>query len=427
MLRAAAWVAALAYAGALHAAEPASPRKDSATLSKVAELVNPSVVVIDVTGRETNADGAAVVSRSTGTGVLWSADGDIVTAAHVLEGALAVSVRLYDGRRFPGRLLGRDMATDLAVLHVDATQLPAARLGSSVALSQGDSLLAIGAPFGLSYSLSAGVLSAKGRGGIGANAIEDYLQTDAALNPGNSGGPLCDLQGRVVGINAMVVADTRGIGFAVPVEMAQVVAAELRAHGRVSRPWLGVDFQDLTPDLAEAMGAQSYMGVLLGSVRDPGPGASAKLAPGDVLVRFAGRPLRSGRDLVAALTELRPRQSVQAEVWRKGALYQTTLVLGERPEAPASPLPMERPSPELGLGLYVRAAEKTQTAGRVRIDRVALGTAADRAALKKGDLIVEANGKALPTVAEVNAALLHGAVLLHVSRGERSFWVALHR
>lgn len=392
----------------------------------VAEVVNPSVVVVDVTGRESNAEGSVVVSRSTGTGVVWNAEGDIVTAAHVLDGALAVSVRLYDGRRFPARLVGRDLATDLAVMHVEATNLRPATRGRSLDLSQGDWLVAIGAPYGLSYSMTAGVLSAKGRGGIGANAIEDYLQTDAALNPGNSGGPLCDLQGRVVGINAMVVADTRGIGFAVPVEMASAVARELSLRGHVARPWLGVDFQDLTPDLAKALGAEPYSGVLLGGVSPAGPGVLAKLAPGDVLTRMAGKALHAGRDLVASLTELRPGQSVVVEVWRRGARYQTSIVLAERPEAALAPLPMERASAEPGLGLTLHAATGARDP-YARVERVALGSAADRAALRKGDLLLAADGAERPSPADVTRASVDGALLLHVQRGAKSFWVALHK
>ncbi len=389
--------------------------------------MSPSVVVIDVTGRESNGDGSAVVSRSTGTGVIWTESGDVLTAAHVLDGALALSVRLLDGRRFSARVVGRDLSTDLALLHVDASGLQPAERGQSLSLSQGDWLVAIGAPYGLSYSVTAGVLSAKGRGGIGANLIEDYLQTDAALNPGNSGGPLCDLKGRVVGINAMVVADTRGIGFAVPVEMAVEVAKQLAARGHVSRPWLGVDYQDLTPDLARAMGAEPYSGVLLGGVNAAGPGMQAKLSPGDIVTRLGSASLHLGHDLARALSPLHPGQQVSLEVWRKGVRYQTQMVLGERPDGPPAPLPMESAPRASGLGLTVRAADKSVRNERsTRVASVVLGSAADRAALRKDDRILNADGQENPTVSDIARLSADGTLLLQVSRGARTFWAALH-
>lgn len=411
----------------MHSTAWASEAPPSSPFSRVAEQVNPSVVVIDVTGRESAPDDSTTVTRSTGTGVIWSAAGEVVTAAHVLEGAVAVSVRLYDGRRYAARLLGRDMATDLAVLRIDAKDLKPAKLGRSMDLAQGDWVVAIGSPYGLSYSVTAGVLSAKGRGGIGANVIEDYLQTDASLNPGNSGGPLCDLSGRVVGINSMVVAETRGIGFSVPVEMASAVASALVQRGRVSRPWLGVDFQDLTPDLARAMGAEPYLGVLLGGVQPAGPGAPAKLSPGDVLTRLAGQPLKVGRDLVSVLTTLSPGQVVSAEVWRKGERYQTQITLAERPESSPPLLPMERPSAEQGLGLVLRAKGKASKDGYAVVDKVALGSAADRAAVRRGDLVLAADGVDKPTPADLTRVSADGEVLLHLMRGARSFWVALKK
>ncbi len=200
----------------------------------VAERASPSVVQIDVTAHDDKADllahflghssGDEPIARGTGSGVVFTADGAILTNNHVVESALTINVRLRDGRTLPARLVGRDPATDLAVVKVDATGLVPAKFADSEASRVGESVVAIGSPFGLGYSVTAGVLSAKGRGGLGMNAIEDYLQTDASINPGNSGGPLCNLQGDVLGINTMIVGRGQGIGFAVPSNLAQHVA-----------------------------------------------------------------------------------------------------------------------------------------------------------------------------------------------------------
>ena len=175
-----------------------------------------------------------------GSGVVFTPDGAILTNNHVVEEALTINVRLRDGRYLPARLVGRDPATDLAVVKVDATGLTPAKFADSDAARVGEWVVAIGSPFGLGYTVTAGVLSAKGRGGLGMNAIEDYLQTDASINPGNSGGPLCNLQGDVLGINTMIVGRGQGIGFAVPSNLAQRVAAQILKTGHVSRAWLGV-------------------------------------------------------------------------------------------------------------------------------------------------------------------------------------------
>src|SRR5580692_10038709 len=229
----------------------------------VADRVSPSVVQIDITARADDKaeffshffgrPGDEPIARGTGSGVVFTPDGAVLTNNHVVESALTINVRLRDGRTLPARLIGRDPATDLAVVKVDTTGLTPAKFADSDAARVGESVVAIGSPFGLGYSVTAGVLSAKGRGGLGMNAIEDYLQTDASINPGNSGGPLCNLQGEVLGINTMIVGRGQGIGFAVPSSIAQRVGDQLLKGGHVSRPWLGVAVQDVTPELATAL------------------------------------------------------------------------------------------------------------------------------------------------------------------------------
>lgn len=228
----------------------AAARRLGDAFAKVAESVSPSVVQIDVTVHGDDAApvfGGGFVQRGMGSGVILSADGAILTNNHVIEGARAINVRFYDGRILEATVAGRDPATDLAVLLVQATALPAARFGDSDRARVGEWVLAIGSPFGLGYSVTTGVLSAKGRGGVGVNAVEDYLQTDASINPGNSGGPLVDLDGEVLGINTMIVSRGQGIGLAVPSALALKVAADLRAKGHVERAWAGTGSKTSRP------------------------------------------------------------------------------------------------------------------------------------------------------------------------------------
>ena len=220
----------------------AEARKLSDAFVAVAEKTSPSVVQLDVTTKNEREDQLAKmlglgdsspVARGMGSGVIMTPDGAILTNNHVVEEALTINVRLRDGRYLPARLVGRDPSTDLAVVKVDATGLTPAKLADSDASRVGEWVVAIGSPFGLGYTVTAGVVSAKGRGNIGMNAIEDYIQTDASINPGNSGGPLCNLDGAVVGINTMIVGRGTGIGFAVPSNIAKRVAEQILKTGRV--------------------------------------------------------------------------------------------------------------------------------------------------------------------------------------------------
>ncbi|MEI7894719.1 MAG: trypsin-like peptidase domain-containing protein, partial [Myxococcales bacterium] len=249
----------------------AEARRLSEAFVAVADRVSPSVVQLHITSRDPRAEalqqwfGSAQgvdspIARGMGSGVMFTADGAILTNNHVVEDALTINVRLRDGRVLPARLLGRDPATDLAVVKVEGQNFVPARLANSDAARVGEWVVAIGSPFGLGYTVTAGVLSAKGRGGLGMNSIEDYLQTDASINPGNSGGPLCDLDGRVIGINTMIVGKASGIGFAVPSNMADRVARQILATGRVQRAWMGVGVQDLTPELATALKLEAKPG-----------------------------------------------------------------------------------------------------------------------------------------------------------------------
>jgi Do/DeqQ family serine protease len=425
-------------------ASTAEARRLSEGFVAVAERASPSVVQIDVTAHDEKADmlarmfgraGEEPVARGMGSGVVLSPDGAVLTNNHVVEDALTINVRLRDGRTLPARLVGRDPATDLAVVKVDATGLTPAKFADSDAARVGEWVVAIGSPFGLGYTVTSGVLSAKGRGGLGMNAIEDYLQTDASINPGNSGGPLCNLQGEVLGINTMIVGKGQGIGFAVPSNMAQRVAAQLLKTGHVSRAWLGVAVQDLTPDLAAALKVQPGAGALINSVAEGGPAFRANVRPGDVIASVGGHAVHDGHDLVRETIALAVGQQVPLEIVRGGNHYGAMATLSERPEAPVQAAPAQLPvQPSRGLGLVLRDLAPGQSAqmglgGKSLpiVTQIAPGTVADRAGLKVGDIIVECNGTADPTSASIAESAKNGPLLLRVHRGDNYFYAALKK
>jgi serine protease Do len=411
----------------------------------VAERASPSVVQIDVTARNDKADaflrffgrggGDEPIARGMGSGVVFSPDGAILTNNHVVEEALTISVRLRDGRYLPARLVGRDPATDLAVVKIDASGLTPAKFADSDATRVGEWVVAIGSPFGLGYTVTAGVLSAKGRGGLGMNDIEDYLQTDASINPGNSGGPLCNLQGDVIGINTMIVGRGQGIGFAVPSNMAQRVAGQILKTGHVSRAWLGLSVQDLTPEIAVAMHLGPGAGALINSVSPDGPAYRANVRTGDVIAGVAGHGVHDGHDLVRETISHDVGQPVQLEIIRNGQHYAATVTLSERPEAAIPPVPAQQQSlPHQGLGLIVRDLAPQQAAQMgfaakplPAVTQVTPGSPADREGLRVGDVIVEANGISEPTSNQVADAARSGSLLLRLKRGERYFYAALRK
>jgi Do/DeqQ family serine protease len=426
-------------------AATAEARRLSDGFVAVADRVSPSVVQIDVTARDEKADALSrffgrggrdePVARAMGSGVIFAPDGTILTNNHVVEDALTINVRLRDGRYLPAVLVGRDPATDLAVVRVDAAGLPSAKLADSDAARVGEWVVAIGSPFGLGYTVTAGVLSAKGRGGIGMNVIEDYLQTDASINPGNSGGPLCNLQGEVLGINTMIVGRGQGIGFAVPSSIALRVADQIIKTGRVSRPWLGVAVQDVTPEIAAALHATAGAGALVNNVAPDGPARGSNLRPGDVIASVAGRPLHDAHDLIRETIVHEVGQAVPLEIIRGGKHYGLSVTLTERPERAPEPTPAQQPvSGQQGMGLVVRdlpaevAAQRGFPAKPLSVlTRVAPGSAADRAGLRVEDAIVEANGVADPTSSQVADAAKTGSLLLRVKRGDAYFYAGLSR
>ena len=272
-----------------------------------------------------------------GSGVIVSPNGYILTNNHVVEGADDIEVVLNDTRRAKAKVIGTDPETDLAILKIELDKLPVIVLGSSDTLQVGDSVLAIGNPFGVGQTVTSGIVSALGRNQLGINTFENFIQTDAAINPGNSGGALVDTQGRLLGINTAIYSrsgGSMGIGFAIPVSTGKQVLESIVKDGQVTRGWIGVEPQDLSPEIAEAFGikpdAVKAGGVILTGVLQNGPAAQAGILPGDVILEVAGKPVRTVTELLSAVAGLKPGTSAPLGVLRKDKKTDIAVVPGTR-------------------------------------------------------------------------------------------------
>lgn len=422
--------------------KPALPASSAAqvlgdTFVTVAEKVSASVVQIDVATRASagvvvgdgTADRAMPHRRGTGSGIVIAASGAILTNDHVIDNAEGITVRFADGRQLPATIAGRDPEADLAVLRVDARDLVPVKFADSDTARVGEWVVAIGSPYGFGHSVTAGVLSAKGRGGLGATAEEDFLQTDASIHPGNSGGPLVRLDGQVVGINTMIVGQgvSGSVGFAVPSNLARRVADKLLAHGKVARPFVGMHLQEVTPELADELGVPAGAGALVSSVAAGGPAEKGNVKAGDVILEAGGKPVVSAHDLVRDLLAHEPSTEVPFVVVRAGKRYQTKVALVARHESAHVRIAAPPPRTTSGLGLVLRdRVEPSGLVGSFVVD-VVPGSSADRAGLRAGDLVVEADGKSEPDNAAMTEAARDGRLLVRVRRGERQFFAALRR
>ncbi len=376
----------------------------------------------------------------TGSGVVVdAARGHILTNNHVVGGADAITVKLADGRQFEAEIVGTDPPTDLAVIRIGADNLSEAHLGDSDAMQVGEWVIAIGNPFGLELTVTSGVVSAKGRSNLTTATYQDYIQTDAAINPGNSGGPLVNLKGEVIGINSVIISPTRtfaGYGFAIPSNMAKEVLEQLADTGTVTRGYLGFEFQDLTPDIAEGLGLpREARGVVVPHVHAGFPAEKAGIEPNDVVVRFNGKPVTSANQLLNLVAQTPPDTKVTLTVLRDGKEVELTATLTERPSeqalARAQVLELEQ---RLGLqvtDLTSQLAEQLGVQGErgVVVTDVAPDSPAGQAGLRPGDLIKALNRKPVPDVTTFRRVLSElgdapRAVLL-VKSGGRSYFVAL--
>jgi serine protease Do len=277
-------------------------------------------------------------SSSLGSGVIVSENGYILTSNHVVKGAEDIKVTLFDKRELKGKIVGTDPRTDLAVIKIDAKDLPIAKIGESAKLKAGDVVLAIGAPFGLNQSITMGIVSAVGRSNVGIADLEDFIQTDAAINPGNSGGALVNTYGEVVGVNTAIFSTSggyMGIGFAVPSDMAKVVMESIIKQGKVIRGWLGVSIQDLTPELAKSLGIKHQNGALVADVVKDSPAAKAGLRRGDVVTEFNGKPVENATMLRNLVSSAAPGKTADVKFVRDGKEQTVTVTLTEFKEKKA--------------------------------------------------------------------------------------------
>ena len=273
-----------------------------------------------------------------GSGVIVSPDGYILTNNHVVEGADEIEVTLTDSRRARARVIGTDPDTDLAILKIELDKLPVIVLGNSDALDVGDQVLAIGNPFGVGQTVTSGIVSALGRSQLGINTFENFIQTDAAINPGNSGGALVDINGNLVGINTAIYSrsgGSMGIGFAIPVSTAKMVLDGIVKDGKVTRGWIGVEPNELSPELAETFGVKADAGVIITGVLQAGPAAQAGMRPGDVIVQVGDKPIRNVSELLTAVASLKPGEATRFDVRRGDSSLTLDIAPGIRPAPPA--------------------------------------------------------------------------------------------
>lgn len=348
--------------------------------------------------------------QSLGSGFIISEDGYILTNNHVIENADEVIVRLSDRRELVAELIGSDPSSDLALLKINAKGLPVVKIGNSDTLKVGEWVLAIGSPFGFDHSVTAGIVSAKGRS-LPKETYVPFIQTDVAINPGNSGGPLFNLSGEVVGINSQIYTRSggfMGLSFAIPMQVALEVADQLKNQGRVSRGWLGVAIQDVNRDLAESFGLEKPQGALVANVDSKGPGAKGGLLAGDIILQVNDKIINTSSDLPPTVGRIRPGEKSRFIVLRKGSRKTLTITVGERPDEPqitqagnskSAPVAADR----LGLKVEIIPAglkDKWTITNGVQVTAVSSASLAAAAGIRNGDLLVSIAGKDIVSPAQ---------------------------
>jgi serine protease Do len=373
------------------------------------------------------------VQRSLGSGFIINKEGYIITNNHVIEGASEIRVRLSTEKEFAAELIGRDPKTDLALIKIKSwNDLPVAVLGNSDKLEIGEWVMAIGNPFGLSQTVTIGIVSAKGRV-IGSGPYDDFIQTDASINPGNSGGPLFNLQGEVVGINTAIVATGQGIGFAIPINTAKEVIAQLKKQGKVTRGGIGVYVQKMTPDLAKSFGLEETKGALVADVIAGGSAEAGGIKRGDIIVKFDGKEIQEMNELPRIVAATAVGKEVEVEVLREGKPLKLKLKVGELKDE-AVPAAIEKAKLELGMSVQeitpeiARQLRLGDTLGVV-VAEVEPGSVADEAGVQRGDVIREVNGQNIRKVGDYQSVLAklkkNEIVRLLVKRGDRNLFISL--
>jgi serine protease Do len=435
---------------------PAALPVPSGTFAVVAETVAPAVVNINTVTRATS--GRTPVEeffgdeffrrffgevpehqepmRSLGSGVIVDASGVVLTNAHVIEHASEIEVVTAEGNKHKAKVAGVDHRTDLAVLRLQGGgPYPAASLGDSDKMKVGDWVLAIGSPFGLQQTVTAGIISAKGRA-LGQGPYDDFLQTDAAINPGNSGGPLVNMSGEVVGINSAILSRSGGnvgIGFAIPVNMAKRIYTELAAKGKVTRGWLGVSIQPLTPELAKGFGLKESKGVLIADVVQDSPAAKAGLAAGDIITEFDKKKVDTPQELQKVVGLAAPGKGVPVKVWRDKAEKTLEIKIGDAPDDTVALKPSNKGKSLLGLDVRpvtpdIAKQLNLKSADGVVVFGVEEESAAADAGLQRGDVIREVNRQRVRNVQDFERAtrdLKDGdRVTVLLQRGQQALYVA---
>ncbi len=383
------------------------------TLAPLIDSVKGAVVNLDVARRANDQvrlmrrrggpSEEAPINQGSGSGFIIDPRGLVLTNNHVVEGALTIKVRLDDGRSLDGSVLGRDPLTDVALVKLTGKfdTLPFVKLGDSGGMKVGDWVVAIGNPFGLAQSVSAGIISASDRQ-IGASRYDQFLQTDAAINPGNSGGPLFNLKGEVIGMNTAIIGAATGIGFAVPANLIKAIVPQLEKSGSVTRGWLGVGIQDVSPALARALNVPAKDGVLITSVNDGSPASKAGMKEEDVVVTIDGEHVSSSSALTRTVALKRPDATVNVSVIRQGKPVELKVKLGVRPDLEnlgdtRGKQSSSNDSQRLGIAFQDMDARLAESAGLPRagalVIEVVPGSPADEAGLQRGMTVVELNRK----------------------------------
>lgn len=377
-----------------------------------------------------------IPQKGIGTGFVFRSDGYILTNEHVVRGVSQIKVTFIDGKEYEGKVVGSDPLTDIAVVKIDAFNLPTIPLGDSDKARVGEFVIAIGNPYGLSHTVTVGVLSAKGRpisAGDSGREYENFLQTDAAINPGNSGGPLLNLNGEVIGINTAILPYARGIGFAIPINMAKSILDQLITKGKVTRAWLGVYIQDLTPEMAEKFGLPESKGALVADVSKGSPAEKAGIKRGDIILKVDDKEITSVSKLQTEIRSHLPGDRVLLKVWRDRKSMIIEATLGELKEESGLEMPSFQ-SVTLGFEVaeitpdFVEQYDLRTTRGVVIVN-VKAGSPGDEAGLRPGDVVLEVNRQEITSLTDWDRALAEvqpgDTVLLLIDRGGRTYFVPL--
>lgn len=379
------------------------------------------------------------IPRGVGSGFIISGDGYLLTNHHVVEGADEITVTLQDKREFKGKLVGSDPKSDVALVKIDGTDLPTLKIGDPAKLRVGEWVIAIGSPFNLQNTVTAGIVSAKSRE---TGELLPFIQTDAAVNPGNSGGPLINVRGEVVGINSQIFTTSgsyAGISFAIPIDEAQKIATLLRTKGKVVRGKIGVLIGEVTREVAEAIGLPKAAGAAVSSVEADGPADKAGVQPGDVIIKYDGKSVESSSDLRRLVAATSPGTKVTATVWRNGGAHDLQVTVGEMPQDSARVAghgPSRGKAPEAhpdALGLVV-SEPSADDLKEIHVDGAVQVESADGAAasagLRAGDLILSVNNVRVKNAKQFNDLVgkldLSKPVPLLVRRADQTQWVILH-